>query len=82
LQWPDLACTTRNAKDACVRIEDVLLHRLKAAQASFALESLKRPQNRDSFEYGYRVGVVSGYDAALDVLFTILEEEKNSGNDL
>jgi hypothetical protein len=65
-----------------VNIEDVLLNRLKAAQASFALESLKRPQNRDSFEYGYRVGVVSGYDAALHVLFTILEEEKNSGNDL
>jgi len=65
-----------------VNIETVLLNRLKAAQASFALESLKRPQNRDAFEYGYRVGVVSGYDAALDVLFIILEEEKNSGNDL
>ena len=65
-----------------MNIEAVLLNRLKASQASFALESLKRPQNRDAFEFGYRVGVVSGYDAALDVLFTILEEEKNSGNDL
>jgi hypothetical protein len=82
LRWSKTTCTTRNAKDACVNIETVLLNRLKAAQASFALESLKRPQNRDTFEYGYRVGVVSGYDAALDVLFTILEEEKNSGNDL
>ena len=82
MRWPEATRTTRNAKDARVNIETVLLNRLKAAQASFALESLKRPQNRDSFEYGYRVGVVSGYDAALDVLFTILEEEKNSGNDL
>ena len=63
-----------------MNIEDVLLHRLKAAQASFALESLKRPQNRDSFEYGYRVGVVSGYDAALDILLSMLDEEKNSDN--
>ena len=82
MRWPKATRTTCNAKDACVNIETVLLNRLKAAQASFALESLKRPQNRDAFEYGYRVGVVSGYDAALDVLFTILEEEKNSGNDL
>ena len=82
MRWPEATSSASNAKDACVNIETVLLNRLKAAQASFALESLKRPQNRDAFEYGYRVGVVSGYDAALDVLFTILEEEKNSGNDL
>jgi hypothetical protein len=80
LRWPEATRSARNAKDACVNIEDVLLHRLKAAQASFALESLKRPQNRDSFEYGYRVGVVSGYDAALDILLSMLDEEKNSDN--
>ena len=63
-------------------IETALLNRLKAEQAQFALEALKKPQNRDTFEYGYRVGVVAGYDAALDVLLNLLDEEKNSDSDL
>ena len=65
-----------------MNLETSLLNRLKAEQASFALESLKKPQNRDTFEYGYRVGVVAGYEAALNVLFSLLDEEKNSDNDL
>lgn len=64
------------------RIETALLNRLKAEQAQFALEALKKPQNRDTFEYGYRVGVVAGYEAALDVLLNLLDEEKNSDSDL
>lgn len=63
-------------------IETPLLNRIKAEQAAFALESLRRPQNRDTFEYGYRVGVVAGYEAALNVLLTLLDEEKNGNNDL
>jgi hypothetical protein len=43
---------------------------------------MKRPQNRDAFEYGYRVGVVAGYEAAINVLLSMLDEEKNSDNDL
>jgi len=65
-----------------VNIETPLLNRIKAEQAAFALESLRRPQNRDTFEYGYRVGVVAGYEAALNVLLTLLDEEKNGNNDL
>jgi hypothetical protein len=65
-----------------VSIETPLLNRIKAEQAAFALESLRRPQNRDTFEYGYRVGVVAGYEAALNVLLTLLDEEKNGNNDL
>lgn len=63
-------------------LENKLLSRIKAEQSNFALEALKKPQNRDTFEYGYRVGVVAGYEAALNILFTILDEEKNSDNDL
>ena len=62
--------------------EASLLARLKAEQAQFALDALRRPVQRDSFEYGYRVGVVAGYEAATALLLKQLEEEKTSGNDL
>ena len=63
-------------------IETKLLNRLKADQAQFALDALKRPQNRDTFEYGFRVGTVNGYEAAINVLLSLLDEEKYSDNDL
>jgi hypothetical protein len=65
-----------------VSIETQLLNNLKVKQADFALEALKKPQNRDTFEYGYRVGVVAGYEAAINVLLAILDEERNSDKDL
>lgn len=65
-----------------MNVPQELLNRLKASQQSFALDALKRPQVRDAFEYGYRVGVVAGYDAAMNVLLQILDEEKNFDNDL
>ena len=65
-----------------MNLETSLLNRLKAEQASFALESLKKPQNRDTFEYGYRVGTVNGYEAAINILLSILDEERNSDNNL
>lgn len=63
-------------------IETRLLNRLKDEQTTFAVESLKRPQQRDTFEYGYRVGVMAGYEAAINLLLTLLDEEKYSDNDL
>jgi hypothetical protein len=65
-----------------VNLADRLLASLKSQQQTFALESLKRPQNRDAFEYGYLVGVVAGYEASLNVLLSLLDEEKNGDNDL
>lgn len=65
-----------------MNFETKLLNRLKAAQAQFSTAALKQPQHRDAFEYGYRVGVVAGYEAAIDVLLKIIDEEKNSDNDL
>ena len=62
--------------------EQQLLNRLKAEQQTFALEALQRPQTRDTFEYGYRVGMVAGYEAAINVLLSLLDEEKHVGNDL
>lgn len=58
------------------------LNILKATQAEFALEALRRPQERNTFEYGYRVGMVAGYEASIDILLNLLDEEKYSDNDL
>lgn len=65
-----------------MNIESQLLNRLKEKQQSFAVEALRRPQTRDTFEYGYRVGMFAGYEEAITVLLTLLDEEKNFDNDL
>lgn len=65
-----------------MNVADRLLNALKAEQQSFALEALRKPQTRDTFEYGYRVGMVAGYEAAINVLLKLLDEEKNLDNDL
>lgn len=65
-----------------MNFETKLLNRIKAAQQEFAVDALKRPQTRDAFEYGYRVGIVEGYEAAIAVLLKILNEEQHSDNDL
>ena len=65
-----------------MNIESKLLNRLKADQQRFAVDALRRPQTRDTFEYGYRVGMVAGYEAAIDVLLKLIDEDKNSDNDL
>ena len=65
-----------------MNLETALLNRLKAGQAEFALESLKRPSNRDLFQYGFCVGQVAGVEFAINLLLSILEEEKHSDNDI
>lgn len=65
-----------------MNIETQLLNRLKVSQQEFAVEALKRPVNRDAYEYGYRVGMVAGYEAAINVLLMLVDEEKHSDNDL
>jgi len=65
-----------------MNIDSKLLNLLKANQAEFALEALRRPQKRDTFEYGYRVGMVAGYEAAIDVLLNLIDEDKNGIQDL
>lgn len=65
-----------------MNVADELLKRIKSKQHEFALESLSKPQNRDAFEYGHRVGFIGGLNEALNVLYSLLDEEKNSGNDL
>jgi hypothetical protein len=65
-----------------MNFETQLLARFKAKQQEFALEALKRPQERDTFEYGYRVGVVAGYEQAIQVLLALVNEEQYGEKDL
>jgi hypothetical protein len=65
-----------------MNLANALLNKLKAEQAAFALEALKRPQNRDAFEYGHRVGLVAGYEASINILFALLEDDKHNDNNL
>jgi len=45
--------------------ESQFLNLLKINQSNFALDALRRPVDRDNFEYGYRVGMVAGYEEAI-----------------
>ena len=65
-----------------MNLETKLLNKLKVEQQIFAVDALKKPQTRDAFEYGYRVGMVAGYEAAINVLLTFIDEDKHSDNDL
>jgi hypothetical protein len=65
-----------------VNFETQLLDRLKAAQRDFALDALSRPQERNAFEYGHRVGLVAGYEAAINILLQLTNEEKYGERDL
>jgi hypothetical protein len=65
-----------------VSLETKLLNALKAEQQQFALQALKRPVERDAFEYGYRVGTIAGLETAVNVLLKLVDEEKHVDNDL
>lgn len=65
-----------------MNLETKLLNALKAEQQQFALQALKRPVERDAFEYGYRVGTIAGLESAVNVLFKLVDEEKHLDDDL
>lgn len=65
-----------------MNFETQLLARLKEEQQSFALEALRRPQERNAFEYGYRVGMIAGYESAIDVLLSLIDEEQYGEKDI
>ena len=65
-----------------MNLEQRLLAALKAKQSEFALEGLKRPLQRDAFEYGYRTGVVNGYESAINTLLELVAEERDGDKDL
>jgi hypothetical protein len=59
-----------------MNLETKLLNALKAKQFEFADEALRHPQDRDAFEYGHRCGMMAGYEASINVLLQLLDEEK------
>jgi len=65
-----------------MNLADALLRRLKTEQAQFALEGLQKPAQRDAFEYGFRSGVVTGYDKAIQALLSLLDDDEKHGDQL
>ena len=65
-----------------MNLETKLLNALKVEMQQFALQALKRPVDRDAFEYGYRVGTIAGLESAVNVLLKLVDEEKHVDNDL
>ena len=63
-------------------IDQKLLVRLKEAQRDHAMGALQRPSLKDTFEYGHAVGVVAGYEMAINILLEIVQEEKYGNKDL
>jgi hypothetical protein len=59
-----------------------LLNRLKAEQASYALEALRKPGTKTEFEFGHRCGYLVGLDKAIDILLKALDEERHGERDL
>lgn len=56
-------------------IESVLLNKLKEKQAEYAIQALKYPGQKDAYEFGYRVGVFQGFEAAINVLLDMVKEQ-------
>jgi hypothetical protein len=65
-----------------MNIEQRLLNALKTQQTDFALEGLKRPLQRDAFEYGYRTGIVNGLELAINTLLDLVKDEREGDKDL
>ena len=55
--------------------EAQIIARIKAEQHEHAVTALSRPEKRDAFEYGYRVGIMEGLRKAEELLLKIVREE-------
>jgi len=73
--FPFTGHLTKRLSDASVLSR--YLGRLKSEQASYAIDSLVNPKERDAFEYGERCGHVAGLVRAEQLLEEALGEEKN-----
>ena len=62
--------------------EAVLLNKLKAEQATYALSALRAPGAKTEYEYGLRVGYVAGMERAIAMLLGVLEDERSGERDL
>lgn len=57
--------------------EDLIVRLLKDEQAGLALESLRKPNLANSFEYGYRCGITMGLEIAMNKIVKLHQEEEN-----
>lgn len=63
-------------------VETQLLNKLKSTQASYAIDALKAPGNKQEFDFGYRCGYISGLESAISILLSLYDEEKNGDDDI
>lgn len=63
-------------------VETALLNKLKSTQASYAIDALKAPGNKQEFDFGYRCGYISGLEAAIAILLSLYDEEENGDKSL
>lgn len=58
-----------------------VISRLKEKRDEFALESLRKPREKTSYDYGRACGVVEGFDKAeaivTEILKDLIDEEDN-----
>lgn len=57
-------------------LDENFVRRLEDEQANFAVEALKKPNLGNSFEYGYRCGIVLGLEVAKNKYIELLNEER------
>jgi hypothetical protein len=58
--------------------EQQLVHQLKELSQTFAAESLKKPVDKDAFEYGLVCGTVQGIAKAEELILKLLRGEDQS----
>jgi len=61
---------------------DGFLRRLDEAQAQHAKEALRRPSQRDEFEYGRMCGIYAGLERAKQLVEDMLAEQERKGANL
>ncbi len=60
--------------------EQQLIAKLQERSKQIAVEGLKRPKRKDSFEYGELAGQVQGLAIAEALIIGLLSTEEDSGN--
>ncbi len=59
-------------------VDQQLIRKLQELSANYAVEALKRPVNKDSFEYGEHCGVIKGIAMAEELILKLLNGEESS----
>jgi len=62
-------------------LEATFVRLVEQEQAKFAVEALRKPNLCNSFEYGYRSGIVTGMEIAKNQFIDLLNEERGKDDE-